>query len=150
MTPKGPTSGQPVGYIGQPVGYIEESPESFLDRFCAYTVEAYLFPEPWGNPLLEALVQGQVVYAFDRGTPPAPTGLVRVLLHGVVREAKPLEGEVFLEREGASYRMGGRATPLGEGFYLLEGPVRVVVHSHLPLAEGVQVLLWPPLMLFRE
>lgn len=143
MNPKGPTQGQPIGSI-------EESPKSFLDRFRAYMVEAYLFPEPWGSPVLEALVQDQMVYAFDRGTPPAPSGLVRVLLHGVVREAKSLEGGAFLEREGASYRLGGRATPLGEGFYLLEGPIRLLVHSHLPLTEQAEVRLWPPLMLLRE
>lgn len=150
MNPKGPTQGQPIGHIGQPIGSIEESPESFLDRFRAYMVEAYLFPEPWGSPVLEALVQGQIVYAFDRGAPPAPIGLVRALLHGVVRQARPLERGAFMEREGASYRLGGKALPLGEGFYLLEAPLPVVVHAETPLPEQAEVLLWPPLMLFRE
>lgn len=150
MNPKGPTQGQPIGHIGQPIGSIEESPESFLDRFHAYMVEAYLFPEPWGSPVLEALVQGQIVYAFDRGAPPAPTGGVPVLLHGMVRQAEPLRREAFVEREGASYRIGGETTPLGEGFYLLEGPLRVVVYSDIPLPKRAEVLLWPPLMLFRE
>ncbi|GAB5602005.1 hypothetical protein FJNA_05300 [Thermus sp. FJN-A] len=136
MSPKGPA--------------LEESPESFFARFQAHALTAYLFPEPWGSPLLEVLAEGHLVYAFDRGAPPAPTGWQRVLLHGVVREARPHLGEPFLEREGPAYRLGGRAVPLGEGFYLLEGPVKVVVHAEDPLPEAVQVLLWPPLMLFRE
>ncbi|WP_038056141.1 hypothetical protein [Thermus amyloliquefaciens] len=131
------------------MGWIEESPEAFLARFRAHTVEAHLFPEPWGSPLLEVMVQGQILYAFDRGTPPAPTGTARVLLHGVVRQAKPLEGEAFLRREGASYRLGGQARPLGDGFYLLQAPVSVVVFAETPLPEEAEVLLWPPLMLFR-
>ncbi|WP_237258989.1 hypothetical protein [Thermus brockianus] len=53
---------------------VEESPETFFARFQAYAVRAYLFPEPWGSPLLEALVEGTIVYAFDRGTPPPPRG----------------------------------------------------------------------------
>ncbi|ETN89304.1 hypothetical protein AN926_05095 [Thermus scotoductus] len=150
MVPQDPPT--PVSHsLGQPKGpAIEESPESFFARFRTYAVEAHLFPEPWGSPVLEAMVQGQILYAFDRGAPPAPTGVVPVLLHGVVRRAKPLEGAAFLEREGASYRLGGRTTPLGEGFYLLQAPVPVVVHAEVPLPEEAEVLLWPPLMLFRE
>ncbi|WP_117238292.1 hypothetical protein [Thermus sediminis] len=129
---------------------LEESPEAFFARFQAYALEVHLFPEPWGSPLLEVLVAGQLVYAFDRGAPPAPTGRVRALLHGLVREARPLEGDPFLERKGPVYRLGGRARPLGEGFYLLEGPIPLLVHGETPLPERAEVLLWPPLMLFRE
>ncbi|TBH21434.1 hypothetical protein [Thermus thermamylovorans] len=136
MSPRGPA--------------IEESPESFFARFQEHALVAHLFPEPWGSPLLEVLAEGHLVYAFDRGAPPAPTGKQPVLLHGVVREARPLEREPFLEREGAAYRLGGRAVFLGEGFYLLQGPLRVVLHAEVPLPESAEVLLWPPLMLFRE
>uniref|UniRef100_A0A7C2C2T5 Uncharacterized protein n=1 Tax=Thermus islandicus TaxID=540988 RepID=A0A7C2C2T5_9DEIN len=129
---------------------LEESPETFFARFQEHALEVHLFPEPWGSPLLEVLVAGQVVYAFDRGAPPAPAGRVRALLHGVVREAGPLRRDPFLEREGAAYRLGGRTRPLGEGFYLLEGPIRLLLHAETPLPEGAEVLLWPPLMLFRE
>jgi len=129
---------------------IEESPEAFYQRFQAHALEVYLFPEPWGSPLVEVLCGEQVVYAFDRGAPPAPTGRVKALLHGVVREAKPLEGAPFLRREGPTYRLGGRARALGDGFYLLEAPVPVLVHGEAPLPEEAEALLWPPLMLFRE
>ncbi|MFN4072934.1 MAG: hypothetical protein ACK4G4_05900 [Thermus sp.] len=142
--PVPPSPGQAKGHA------IEESPETFFARFRAHAVEAHLFPEPWGSPVLEVMVRGQMLYAFDRGAPPAPTGVVQVLLHGVVRQAKPLKGEGFLGREGASYRLGGKATPLGEGFYLLEAPVPVLVYAEVPLPEEAEVLLWPPLMLFRE
>lgn len=129
---------------------LEESPESFFARFRNHTLTARLFPEPWGSPLLEVLAQGRLVYAFDRGTPPAPTGWRPVLLHGMVREARPLQGEPFLERQGPAYHLGGRTQPLGEGFYLLEDPLRVVLYAETPLPERAEVLLWPPLMLFRE
>ncbi len=135
----------------QPKGMaLEESPETFFHRFQDHALEVHLFPEPWGSPLLEVLVRGQVVYAFDRGAPPAPSGRVRALLHGLVREARPLSQDPFLEREGPAYRLGGRARPLGEGFYLLEGPIPLLVHSETPLPERAEVHLWPPLMLFRE
>lgn len=129
---------------------VEESPETFFARFQAYAVRAYLFPEPWGSPLLEALVEGTIVYAFDRGTPPAPTGPTRILLHGVVAEAKPLEEAPFIERKKDRYRLGGEAVPLGEGFYLLKAPLPVVVYAEVSLPERAEVLLHPPLMLFRE
>ncbi|WP_038047331.1 hypothetical protein [Thermus caliditerrae] len=129
---------------------LEENPEAFYARFQAHALHAHLFPEPWGSPVLEVLVQGHILYAFDRGAPPAPTGPVRILLHGVAREVKPLEREPFVERQGSAYRLGGPFHPLGEGFYLLESPVPVVVHADQPLPERAEVLLWPPLMLFRE
>ncbi|MEN2983208.1 MAG: hypothetical protein ABDH20_12130 [Thermus sp.] len=129
---------------------LEETPEGFFARFQAHALPVQLFPEPWGSPVLEVLVEGQVLYAFDRGLPPAPAGRVLGLLHGVVREARPLRREPFVERDGSAYRLGGRATPLGEGFYLLQGPVQVVVHAPSPLPAEAEVLLWPPLMLFRE
>jgi hypothetical protein len=85
---------------------LEESPETFFARFQAHAVEVHLFPEPWGSPLLEVGVGGFILYAFDRGAPPAPTGRVRALLHGVAREVKPWEGEELM---GPAYRIGGKA-----------------------------------------
>lgn len=128
---------------------IEESPESFLERFSQHLEEVFLFPEPWGSPLLEVKTPAGVVYAFDRGAPPAPSGPVRALLHGVAEAVGPWEGEAFLRREGPRYRLGGRATPLGEGFYLLEAGIRVVVYWEGPMPERAEALLIPPLMLFR-
>mgnify|MGYP001139995906 FL=1 len=129
---------------------LEESPEAFFARFQAHALEVHLFPEPWGSPLLEVGVGGVILHAFDRGAPPAPTGRVRALLHGVVREARPLKGAAFLEAEGPSYRLGGGTRPLGEGFYLLEEPVPLLLYSETPLPERAEVWLHPPLMLFRE
>jgi hypothetical protein len=102
---------------------LEESPETFFARFQAHAVEVHLFPEPWGSPLLEVGVGGFILYAFDRGAPPAPTGRVRALLHGVAREVKPWEGEE---------------------------PIPLLLYSETPLPSRAQVHLWPPLMLFRE
>lgn len=128
---------------------IEESPESFLERFSGHREEVFLFPEPWGSPLVEAKTPAGVVYAFDRGAPPTPTGPLKALLHGVAEEVRPLEGEAFLRREGPRYRLGGEATPLGGGFYLLEAGVKVVVYWEGPMPKRAEVLLCPPLMLFR-
>lgn len=71
---------------------IEESPEAFYQRFQAHALEVYLFPEPWGSPLVEVLCGEQVVYAFDRGAPPAPTGRVKALLHGWCGRPSPWKG----------------------------------------------------------
>ncbi|AFV76317.1 hypothetical protein Theos_1277 [Thermus oshimai JL-2] len=128
---------------------IEESPESFLERFSAHREEVFLFPEPWGSPLVEAKTPAGVVYAFDRGPPPTPTGPLRALLHGVAEAVGPLEGEAFLRREGPRYRLGGETTPLGGGFYLLEAGAKVVVYWEGPMPKRAEVLLSPPLMLFR-
>ena len=98
---------------------IEESPETFFDRFRALAVEAHLYPVPWGFPLLLAKAtpsqrgpsEALFLYALDRGPPPAPTE---------------------------------------EGFYVVEVGLPLLVHSETPLPEKAELLLFPPLMLFRE
>lgn len=131
-------------------GGIEESPEAFFERFRDLAVEAYLYPVPWGFPLLLAKTEAGFLYAMDRGTPPAPTGKVRALFHGLVQEALPYR-KPLLRREGPRYRVAGEVRPLGEGFYGVELPgLPLLVHSEAPLPERAELLLFPPLMLFRE
>lgn len=130
---------------------VEESPEEFLARFAAYRVEVRLYPEPWGSPLLEVQTPAGFVYAMDRGAPPAPVGEARVLFHGLARKVTRAQGKEGVFREGAAYRLVGTARPLEEGFYLLLARgLPVVVHWEGPMPEEAEVLLWPPLMLFRE
>ena len=70
-------------------GGVGESPEAFFERFRDLAVEAYLYPVPWSFPLLLAKTEAGFLYAMDRGAPPAPTGKVRALFHGLVQEALP-------------------------------------------------------------
>ena len=121
---------------------VEESPEEFLARVAAHRVEVRLYPEPWGSPLLEVQTPAGFVYAMDRGAPPAPVGEARVLFHGLARKVARAQG-----KEGVL----GTARPLEKGFYLLLARgLPVVVHWEGPMPEEAEVLLWPPLMLFRE
>ncbi|MER3603763.1 MAG: hypothetical protein C4298_08540 [Thermus sp.] len=94
---------------------IEESPETFFDRFRALAVEAHLYPAPWGFPLLLAKAtpsqrgpsEALFLYALDRGPPPAPTGRVQALFHGLVQEVFPYQRDL-LHREGSRYRAAWR------------------------------------------
>ncbi|WP_237258988.1 hypothetical protein [Thermus brockianus] len=61
-----------------------------------------------------------------------------------------MEKAPFIERKKDRYRLGGEAVPLGEGFYLLKAPLPVVVYAEVSLPQRAEVLLYPPLMLFRE
>ncbi|MER3451472.1 MAG: hypothetical protein C4300_04915 [Thermus sp.] len=136
---------------------IEESPETFFDRFRALAVEAHLYPAPWGFPLLLAKAtpsqrgpsEALFLYALDRGPPPAPTGRVQALFHGLVQEVFPYQRDL-LHREGSRYRAAGRIRALEEGFYVVEVGLPLLVHSETPLPEKAELLLFPPLMLFRE
>ncbi|KIX84709.1 hypothetical protein [Thermus filiformis] len=128
---------------------VEESPESFFVRFMDWAIEAHLYPAPWGSPLLLARTEAGFVYALDRGAPPAPAGRVRALFHGLVQEVWPYR-KTFLRREGPRYRAAGRVRPLGEGFYVVEAGLPLLVHSENPLPDEAELLLHPPLMLFRE
>ncbi len=120
-----------------------------MARFGDYIGEVYLFPQPWGSPLLEVKVGERILYAFDRGAPPAPTGWTKGLLHGVAEEGKPWEGKAFLRREGPRYLLAGETQNLGEGFLLVEAGVRVLVYWPGPPFPKGWFRLAPPLMLFR-
>ncbi len=131
----------------------EESPEAFAERFGDHAVGVELLPQPLGYPLLEAVTPAGILYPFDRGAPPAPTGQVDLVLHATV--------ETFRYRQGASaarplsggrYLLNGRVrSELEPGFYLLDCGVPLVLASEEPLESGmdIEVTTEPPLMAFR-
>jgi len=132
---------------------LEDSPELFLERFAEAAFEAEVLPAPMGHPLLELALPGGLLYAFDRGAPPAPRGRTRLLLHGVARSLGPEPGPPAAEmRPGGGYRLRGAVTrSFGEGFFLLECLAPVLVFSPAPLKLGrsLAIELAPPLMGFR-
>ena len=132
---------------------LEDSPERFFERFAEAAFEAEVLPAPMGHPLLEVAVPGGLLYAFDRGAPPAPHGPVRLLLHGVARSLGPEPGPPAAElRPGGGYRLRGTVTrAFGEGIFLLESLAPVLVYAPAPLELGrpLGLELAPPLMGFR-
>jgi hypothetical protein len=112
-----------------------------------------LLPQPFGYPLLEAITPAGVLYPFDRGAPPAPTGRVELVLHATVEAFKYRQGPVGVhELPGGRYRLNGRVrSELEPGFYLLDCGLPLVLASDEPLEPGmeIEVTTEPPLMAFR-
>ncbi len=132
---------------------LEDSPELFFERFAEAAFEAEVLPAPVGHPLLTLALPGGLLFAFDRGAPPAPHGRVTLLLHGVARHHAPEEGPPTAKRlSGGGYFLRGEVTrAFGEGFYLLESLAPILVYAEAPLELGQQIAveLAPPLMGFR-
>ncbi len=133
---------------------LEESPDTFFERFSQYATQLDLLPVPEGWPLLEAHTPLGLIFLFDRGTPPAPLGPTDVLVHGVVREVRPAEGKPRLTpRTGGAYTISGRV--IGEpapGFFLFDAGFPILLASQTPLEPEtrIEVDLEPPLMAFRK
>lgn len=133
---------------------LEDSAESFWERFSAYAQEWPIAPEPLGSPILELLTPAGVLYAFDRGLTPTPRSPLRVLLHGVVEAVEDTEANGFSHLGGGRYELRGRVVRgLERGFYLFavgNPEVLFVLASSQPLPPGpLAVRLAPPLMAFR-
>ena len=132
---------------------LEDSPELFFERFAEAAFEAEVLPAPMGYSLLPLALPGGLLFAFDRGAPPAPHGRVTLLLHGVARRHAPEEGPPAAEPlPGGGYRLRGEVTrAFGEGFYLLGSLAPALIYAPVPLELGrrVAVELAPPLMGFR-
>jgi len=132
---------------------LEDSPELFYERFVEAAFEAEVLPVPTGYPVLELALPGGLLFAFDRGAPPAPRGRVRLLLHAVARRHAPEEGPPMAEPiPGGGYRIRGKVIrEFGEGFYLVESLAPILIYTPTPLALGRRfgIELEPPLMGFR-
>lgn len=72
---------------------IEDSPESFVQRWGRFAADARLFARPEGSPLLEADVGGALLQLFERTNPYlAEPGPARVLVHPVVDAIRRANG----------------------------------------------------------
>jgi len=132
---------------------LEESPEAFYRNFLDCRVRLLALPVPAGHPLVEFETPHGLIRAMDRGVPPAPSGNIEVVLHGVAHRAGRADvAPGFVPLGGGRYRLNGRVEKLGgAGWYCLRGPVPVVIFSWIALEAdtGVWVDTEPPLFAFR-
>lgn len=125
---------------GYAPGVIEESVEGFIARWRPHAVDAHAFARAEGSPLLEVDVGACVLQLFERTGPyDAPTGPVRVIVHGVVSAYRSDDAPTHL-------------TPLGPGRFALAGRVVECDGALAAIdAGGVHVVValdgpgrWPP------
>lgn len=132
---------------------FEEGPETFGERFAQFALAAELLPQPFGYPLLEVVTPVGVLYPFDRGAPPAPTGKVELILHATVASFRYRKQEPRIQPlAGGRYRLSGRIVREVEPhFYLLDCGVPLLLASEEPLETGMAavIITEPPLMAFR-
>lgn len=130
---------------------LEDHPDSFFERYAAHAIEAELLPQPTGSPLAEVLTPLGVLLAFDRGLPPAHFGPQKVLLHGVVEAVEYGPVQVGFERKaGGRYELRALVQRgLGQGMYLVDAGVPIVVSGALEVGQEATLTLSPPLMAFR-
>lgn len=130
---------------------VEDSPEAFYERFVDHSFEAELLPVPFGSPVIELLTPHGMLLAFDRGLPPGPSGIQRILLHGEVEQVTYGEVQLGFERQpqGRVLLRAMVVRGLGQGHFLLDLGFPVVVYGALEPGREASVLLKPPLMAFR-
>jgi hypothetical protein len=139
---------------------LEESPESFWERFSRYAQSWPVSPEPLGSPLLEVLTPWGPLFVFDRALTPFSGEETPLILHGQVErweEATELPTIELLA--GGRYLVRGRVGDVPEPQYFVlqvEGPnagkgLWLLLADPHPPSPGalVQAHLAPPLMAFR-
>jgi hypothetical protein len=96
---------------------IEDSPESFVQRWRAFAADVQLFARTEGSPLLECMADGVILQLLDRTGPYiAPPGPHRVILNPMVERLTEADGEdVELEVTGLGELRGSGRVIGGEG-----------------------------------
>lgn len=96
---------------------IEESPESFVQRWRSYAAEVQLFPRTEGSPLLECRVGDTILQLLDRTGPyVAAPGTRRVILNPMAERLEPADDEVrALEAAGLGALRGSGCVIGGDG-----------------------------------
>jgi hypothetical protein len=96
---------------------IEDSPESFIQRWRSFAAEVQLFARTEGSPLLECLAAGVILQLLDRTGPYiAGPGPCRVILNPMVERLAEAEGEdVELDVTGLGELRGAGRVIGGEG-----------------------------------
>lgn len=73
---------------------IEESPESFIQRWRRYAAPVELFARTEGSPLMECRFGPAIVQLLERTGPyKAHTGPAQVIVNAMVERLEPAEGE---------------------------------------------------------
>jgi hypothetical protein len=140
---------------------IEDDPEHFWERFCAFAVEFGVAPEPLGSPLLEVITPLGTLYAFDRSL--ASYGSkAKGILHAQVQTWQSLEAEApapqsAIHKGGGRYELSGVVeNHIDKHFFVLNAGTppacRFVLWGEQVPEVGltIKALLAPPLMVFRE
>jgi len=96
---------------------IEDSPESFIQRWRAFAADVRLFARTEGSPLLECMADGVILQLLDRTGPYiAGPGPNRVILNPMVERLAAAEGvDVELEVTGLGELRGAGRVIGGEG-----------------------------------
>ena len=96
---------------------IEDSPESFVQRWRAFAAEVDLFARTEGSPLLECMADGVILQLLDRTGPYiAAPGRHHVILNPMVERLTEVDGEeVELEVTGLGELRGSGRVIGGEG-----------------------------------
>lgn len=139
---------------------LEDSPESFWERFSQYAQIWPVSPEPLGSPVLEVLTPWGVLYVFDRSLTPFAGEKALLIIHGQVERWEVVSGIPAIEHLGGGrYRVQGRVEAVLDSRYFLlglaeaqqEGRLHLVLaSSRLPeLGAPIQAQLASPLMAFR-
>jgi hypothetical protein len=113
---------------------IEDSPESFIQRWRAFAADVQLFARTEGSPLLECMANGVIVQLLDRTGPYiAGPGRHRVILNPTVERLTGVEPGA----EGASLEVTGLGELRGAG-RVIGGEGRLtVVDCGVPLVVSV-------------
>lgn len=143
---------------------LEDSPESFWERFSYHAQTWPVGPEPLGSPLLEVLTPWGPLFAFDR-TPTLFSGEEALLIvHGQVEDWEPTSDAPAIEYLGGGrYKVTGRVEEVLDAQYFVlrldnldsEINLQIVLAAanwpNLPSpGMRIQAYLAPPLMVFRS
>lgn len=140
---------------------LEDSPESFWERFCNFAQTWPVSPEPLGSPLLEVLTPWGPLFVFDRTLTPFSGEAALLILHGQALDWEPAPATPAIEHLGGGrYQVTGRvAQVLDPQYFVLEvdgekneGNLQIVVAAANSPSPGMQIRaqLASPLMVFRS
>ncbi len=120
---------------------FEDSPEGFVARWGAYSVEAEVFAKTEGHPLIECRVGDSVLQLFERTGPYlSRAGQARLIVNPIVERLEPSAFELTPGVEVAAVSAiaaSGRVLEVDGRTAVVDAGWPLVVHSLDPLPPGV-------------
>ncbi len=105
---------------------LDDTPQAVLANFKANGVQAHVFARPEGSALLELLIDGQVLYAFERTNPyDATPGKHDVVLNvqadyvDVASEDQTHEAPTWQSHEHGRFTAHGEVVQVGDEYAVL-------------------------------
>ncbi|WP_297560396.1 hypothetical protein [Meiothermus sp.] len=140
---------------------LEDSPESFWERFSNYAQTWPVSPEPMGSPLLEVLTPWGPLFVFDRTLTPFSGEEALFIVHGQALHWEPTSDAPSVEHLGGGrYKVTGRVEKVLDAHYFVlelddasnEKNLQIVLAAANSPSPGmlIKVHLAPPLMVFRS